>query len=483
MSKVFDGPRSAALEGLALEAEGGPEVARRRRLILWTAISANLFGNVGLTGINVALPAIQRSFNLSAVQGNWVVMATMLVMAMFSAPTARFSDLYGRRLVTVVGLWAVVVFSAWSALAGSFASLVAARALSGLGLVAFFTTVTTMVVEAYPKSERGRVLGVAIASVYIGLSLGPVITGFLVEHLGWRALFWFTLAGMIPSMILLHLVPGETPVDQAEKLDVAGAVLWVLAVGFGFSGLASLGRPLAVPALVVGLALGVAFFLKSLRVQAPLLDLRLFLDSRRFTFSSLAAFISYLSSTSVALLLSLYFQYSKGLSPSKAGLLLMAQPVLMALLTPLAGRLSDRIDPGKLASAGMAAILASVLIFAFTFSPETPLVATLGAMALTGAGFALFSAPNSNAIMSSVPTRRLGQASGVITVTRLCGQISSMSVTTLVFGLIIGPGVITPEKHPAFLHAASVSFLLFAPLCLAGILASLARGREPAENM
>jgi MFS family permease len=355
--------------------------------------------------------------------------------------------------------------------------LILFRALTGLGLVSFFTTVTTMVTAAYPAKERGRVLGLTISSVYIGLSVGPIFTGFLVELVGWTGIFWFTVIGMLPPLWLINQVRPDAPPTPDERLDRLGTLLWIVSVALVFIGLASLAKLWGIPVLAAGAVLMVLFVLKTVRSKNPLMDMRLFLDSRRFSFSSLAAYISYLSSTSVIFLLSLYLQYSRGLSPSQAGLFLLAQPVVQAVLTPLSGRLSDRYDAGRLASGGMTVIMACILVFAINISGETSTILLILTMSVTGAGFAFFAAPNSNAIMSAVPRVRLGQASGVITVTRLFGQISSIALITIVFNVVIGPGTITPDKYPAFITASRVCFFIFAPLCLTGVLASLARGR------
>lgn len=451
--------------------------ARQRRLILTTAITANLLGNLGLIGINVALPAIQKEMELSPVSMAWVSLSTMLVMAMFSAPIARFADLVGRRKVTIFGLWMTIIASAGCAVATDFWVLIFFRALTGLGLVSFFTTMTTMVTAAYPPKDRGRVLGLTISSVYIGLTLGPILTGYLVQYWGWPGLFWFTVIGMLPPMYLIYQVRPDEVVASGEKLDKSGAALWIVSVALVFSGLASLGELFALALLIPGLALMVLFAVLASRSKNPILDMRLFFDSRRFSFSSLAAYISYLSSTSVGFLLSLYFQYSRGLSPVEAGLFLIPQPIVQALLTPVSGRLSDRYDAGKLASGGMLVIMTCILVFAIRLSMDTTTILLVATLGMTGAGFAFFSAPNSNAIMSAVPRERLGQASGVITVTRLFGQISSIALITLVFHYVIGPGKITVDKYPSFITASKICFYIFAPLCFTGILASLARGR------
>jgi MFS family permease len=458
-----------------------PEVVRQRRLIIWTAISANFLGNIGLIGINVAAPAISQDMGMSAPQVGWLALATLMTMAMFSAPAARLSDLIGRRKVTVWGLWIAIIGSALGAVSVNPLMLLISRGVTGLGLVAFFTTVTTMVAHVYPPEQRGRVLGLVISSVYIGLSVGPLLAGYLVEYLGWPALFWFTVIGLIPPLILIYMVRPDIPPLPDEKMDGRGTVLWACSVALIFSGLASLGLNLSLAAIFLGAVLMYFFIVRSIGSSSPILDMNLFKDSRRFSFSSLAAYISYLSSFSVSFLLSMYLQYSKGLKPSEAGLLLISQPLVQAAITPLSGRLSDRYDAGRLASLGLGIILMATLVYAVNLSAETSNLALILNMGLFGAGFALFSAPNTNAIMGAVPPIRLGQASGTITVTRLWGQISSVALTTMVFTLVIGPGKITPELYPRFIEAAKICFWIFAPLALLGILASLARGRKSAE--
>ncbi|MDR1578710.1 MAG: MFS transporter [Deltaproteobacteria bacterium] len=457
-----------------------PEVIRHRRLVIGTAVSANLLGNIGLVGVNVAAPAISKEMAMSATEVGWLPLAALLTMAMFSAPTARLSDILGRRRVTIYGLWVGILGSAMGALAWSPLSLLISRAITGLGLVAFFTTVTTMAAAAFPPEQRGKVLGITISSVYIGLSIAPLLAGFLVEYLGWASLFWFTVVGLLPSAVLAQLLQKDPPPSASDKMDWPGSIVWMVAVALIFSGLASLGFNLSLVALGLGLILLGFFIARSIASPSPILDMSLFRDSRRFTFSSLAAYISYMSSFSVSFLLSLYLQYSKGLKPSQAGLILVAHPVIQAILTMFTGRLSDRFDAGRLASLGLGVILVAILIFANNLSEATSTLALVLNMGLFGAGFALFSAPNSNAIMGAVPPKRLGQASGVITVTRLLGQISSIALMTMVFTIVIGPGDITPDLYPRFIQAARVCFWIFAPLTILGIGASLARGgRKP----
>ncbi len=451
---------------------------RDRRLILLTAVLANLLGNMGLIGINVGLPGMERELGLSATLMGWVPLSLFMAMAAMAAPGTKLADIWGRRRTTLIGLIFCLISLTLGALAWNPASLLVCRTVTGLGLAVVFTNLTAMAASVHPPQMRGRVLGYTIASVYVGLSLGPVICGYLVAWFSWRAIFWLSALGFLPPLILCLMVRVEQRPARGEKLDWRGALLWVTAVAALFFGLTSITQKPLGPLLAgLGLLLAGAYARLSLASAYPVLDIRLFKSNRRFAFSSLAAFISYSASTGTGFILSLYLQYTKGLTPAQAGLVLMVQPACQALITPFTGRLSDRVDAGLMASTGMAVLGLTLGLLAAKLSPATPLSAFIAMLVALGVGFATFSAPNSNAIIGSVPPGQVGQASGTITATRLCGQVFSIALTTLVFSQIIGPGRITPDRYPAFMEAATVCFTLFTPICLLGVLASLARGK------
>ncbi|MDR2726356.1 MAG: MFS transporter, partial [Candidatus Adiutrix sp.] len=331
-----------------------PATDRDRRLILATSILNSLLGNVGFTGLNVGLPDMERELGLSAVMLGWIPLSLFLPMAAIAAPGARLADLLGRRRTTLAALIAAISGFAICALADGAWTLLAGRSVSGLGLALTFTNLMAMVTSVHPPQKRGQVLGYTISAVYIGLSLGPAVCGYLVGWFGWRSIFWVSALGFLPSLFLVSLVSLEQRPARGETFDGRGAALWVTAVLILFWGLSAITRPAGPPAAVLGFLLAYGYVRHSLKLAQPILDVRLFTRNRRFAFSSLAAFISYSASTGLGLLLSLYLQYNKGLSAAQAGLLLMTQPACQALLTPFAGRLSDRVDPGILASAGMA---------------------------------------------------------------------------------------------------------------------------------
>jgi MFS family permease len=219
-----------------------------------------------------------------------------------------------------------------------------------------------------------------------------------------------------------------------------------------------------------------AFVVWELRVEIPVLDINLFRDNTVFAFSNMAALINYSATFAVGFLLSLYLQYIKGLNPQNTGLILVSQPIVMAIFSPLAGRLSDRIEPRIVASIGMA--LTAIGLFLFTFLNEkTPLEFIVASLILIGFGLALFSSPNTNAVMSSVEKRFYGVASATLGTMRLTGQMLSMGIATLIFAVYVGRVQITPEYYLLFLKSAKAAFVIFAALCFGGIFASLARGK------
>jgi len=451
-----------------------PEVLR---VIFQVALIAAFVTPFMSSTINIALPTIGREFDIDAVTLGWTATAYLLAAAVGLIPFGRLADIRGRKKIFLGGAIVYTASSVLCAAAGSAAVLIAGRALQGFGGAMIMSTGTALLTSAYPPRERGRVLGVNVASTYLGLSLGPVIGGALTQNFGWRSIFWLNV---IPGLVLILLTAaklrGEWADAEGESFDAAGAVLLGLTLILLMLGLSWLPR-LPGAAAVVGAAVGLAAFLhRERRARAPLLDLDLFRRNAVFVFSNLAALINYSATSAVGFLLSLYLQHIKGLSPQKAGFVLIAQPLLMALFSPLAGRLSDRIEPRRLASAGMGVSVLGLVLLSF-LRTGTAVAFVAVSLSVLGFGFALFSAPNTNAVMSSVEKKNLGIASAMLGTMRLTGQMLSMGLTMLLFTAVMGRVRITPDIHARFLVALRVGFLVFAALCVAGVFASLARGR------
>jgi EmrB/QacA subfamily drug resistance transporter len=430
--------------------------------------------------MNVAMPLIGREFGLSAVRLGWVLTAYTLTAAMFLVPFGRLADITGRKRIFALGLGFDIAGATLGALAPSAFLLILARAIQGIGGAMIFGTGVAILTSVYPPGARGRALGLNTAAVYTGLSLGPVIGGFIVHAAGWRTVFLLTIPIAATGLVLATTrLKGEWADARGEGFDLTGAALFgagLVALMYGFSHLPSLSGFGFTAAGLLALAVFVVF---EGRAPFPVLDLRLFRRNRIFAFSNLAALLNYCATAAVAFLMSLYLQYIKGLPPQKAGLVLVAQPIVMAVASPFAGRLSDRAEPRLLASLGMALSAAGLLLFSF-LGPDTSFAAIAASLACLGLGFGLFSSPNTNAVMSSVETRHLGTASATLGTMRLTGQMLSAGLTMMIFALVMGQAAIEPAVYPLFLRATRAAFVFFAVLCFAGVFASLARGDRPA---
>jgi MFS family permease len=396
---------------------------------------------------------------------------------MFLVPFGRLSDLVGRKRVFLYGMAVITVLSLGLALSVSGGMVVVFRFVQGIGAAMVFGTGIALLTSVYPKGERGKVLGINVAAVYVGLSAGPFVGGVITEQLGWRWVFLTIVPlGMMVIGLVLWRLKGDISGARGERFDVPGAVLYSLTITAVLLGFSTLPDATGVALLVAGVLGGVLFFFWGTWVRDPILDVKLFLHNRVFALSNLAALINYSATFAVAFLLSLYLQYVKGLSPQGAGLVILVQPILQAAFSPLAGRLSDKVEPQLVASAGMAVTTLGLALLVF-LTPGTELPAVALALCLLGIGFALFSSPNTNAVMSSVEARNLGVASGTVGTMRLLGQVFSMGIATLLFAVFIGRAQITPGVHGEFMDAVGVAFAIFTVLCFLGIFASMARGK------
>jgi EmrB/QacA subfamily drug resistance transporter len=428
--------------------------------------------------VNVALPAIGGEFTMNALLQGWVATSYLLAAAMALVPFGKIADRFGRRRFFAAGMGAHTLFSLACALAPTGEALIGFRVAQGLGGAMTFATGLAILTSVYPPGERGRAIGITAAATYLGLSLGPVLGGLLTQQLGWRSIFYASVPiGAAAFVLILWKLKGEWRTAPRGRFDLSGSLLYALALPCLMYGLSSLPRLAGVCFLAGGLAGLALFVFRESRAADPVLDLRLFRGNPVFAWSNLAALINYSATFAVTFLLSLYLQYIRALGPQSAGLLLVVQPVLMAALSPLAGRLSDRLQPRTLASAGMLCAAAGLAVFAF-LGPATPLALIAAGLAVLGIGFALFSSPNTNAIMGSVDPRSYGVASATLASMRLVGQMLSMGVALLVFTLFLGSATVIPATHGAFLSATRVAFAVFAVLCFGGVFASLARGQR-----
>jgi len=448
----------------------------RRPTLLVTTLAGFLIPFMG-SSVNIALPTIGKEFSMDAILLSWLTTSYLLTAAMFLVPFGRIGDIHGRKRVFLYGFAIYTLSSVFSAIAPSPLFLIASRVLNGIGACMTFSTGVAILISIFPPEERGKVLGINVAAVYSGLSCGPFLGGLLTYTFGWRSIFLVNVPlGLLIIFLTLLKLQGEWTEAKGEKFDLAGSILsslTLIAIMYGFSQLPGIG---GVGFVLLG-ALGVFVFVKwETRATSPIFHMDLFSKNRVFAFSNLAALINYSATFAVSFLMSLYLQFIKGLNPQEAGMILVSQPLMQAIFSPLAGRLSDRTEPRFVASIGMG--LTALGLFALIFLGQmTTLSYIIGSLILLGLGFALFSSPNTNAVMGSVEKKFYGVASATLGTMRATGMMFSMGMVALIFSVYMGRVQITPSHFPLFLKSVKIAFAVFTVLCVAGIFASHSRGR------
>jgi MFS family permease len=398
-------------------------------------------------------------------------------------PVGRWGDLSGIRRLYKFGMVIFTVSSLLSGFATSGYWLIAMRFLQGIGAAFSSTTGAAILVSAFLPQHRGRVLGMSVSGVYLGLAFGPFFGGFLTQYLGWRSIFFVSSGFGLLITIIGFMFLGKDEVQKTEKakLDFKGTVFYMFGlVGLAY-GSARIPQLLGWSLMGAGIIFLIIFWMLENRSENPVLETKLFTHNRLFAFSNLAALINYSATFSIIFLLSLYLQKVKGLSPRDAGSILVAQPIVMALFSPVTGRLSDKIQPRYLATAGMTMCTIGLAAFAF-LSETTPIVLIIFLLFWVGTGFALFSSPNMNTIMSSVQKNQLGLASGSASTMRVVGQITSMTIATIFFSVLFQKQAVEEVSNDLFLMAQHLGFMTFSLISLAGIYFSFNRGRMTREH-
>lgn len=451
------------------------ETATKRSALIIASMSSFLTPFM-VSSVNIALPSIGEEFKSDAVLLSWVATSYLLAAAVSLVPFGKLADIYGRKKIFMSGQILTTITSLLAAFSISAPMLIVFRLFQGIGGAMVFATGIAILTSVYPPQERGKVLGIAVAAVYIGLSCGPFFGGWLTQHLSWRSIFLVNIPlGVFIIFLIVWKLKGEWIGAEGEKFDFAGSIIYGAAIVALMYGITKLPSGLSIWLILTGILTLAAFIRWETKVPHPVFEVNLFIENRTFSFSCLAALINYSATFAVAFLLSFYLQYIKGLSPQSTGVVLIAQPLVMAFFSPLAGRLSDKVEPRVIASMGMALTTIGLILLTLINSNASLLFIVFSLMIL-GFGFALFSSPNMNAIMSSVDKRFYGIASGSVGTMRLLGQMLSMGIATLIFALFIGRAQITPEYYPVLIKSIKIAFGVFSCLCAGGVFFSLYRG-------
>ena len=455
------------------------ELPTRHRNLILTLILITSFANPFMgSSINLALPAIGSHFGLHAVMMSWVAMSFLLSSAVLMVPLGKIADIIGRKRVFLSGTILFSLSSIFCAMSPSVGLLLASRVLQGAGGAMMFGTNMAIITDIFPANERGKAIGTNVMAVYLGLSLGPLIAGFLVKNWGWQSIFYLTaipVAFVAISMPLLVKTEWKSP--HSEQFDWKGGILYIIAMSAFMYGFSHLPNFWAIILAFISL-IGLYFFVKiEIQSDFPVFDMRLLSHNRLFAMSNLAALLNYAITFAITFMLSLYLQYVKGLNPRDAGLILVIQPAMMVIVSYFSGRMSDVYDPRILASAGMSTITLGLMAL-IPLGTNSSLIYLMVILGVIGIGFGLFTSPNTNAIMGSVEKKYLGVASATVGTMRLTGQMISMGIATLVINIFLGNSKIHAGNLSLFLHSQRTTFIIFVILGILGVWASIARKSE-----
>lgn len=455
-----------------------PEEKTSKKSVLIVATFAAFLTPFLGSAVNLALPSIGKDLNADAISLGWVISSFILSSAIFLLPFGRLADIIGRKKIFSYGILLFTVSTFLIIFSRSITTLIVLRIFQGLSSAMIFGTSLAIITSVFQPGERGRAMGINITAVYLGLSCGPILGGLLTQYLGWRSIFAFLVPFGIVSLILINRKIKTEWADAAgEKFDWGGSLIYGLALSSSMYGFSILPSSFGWICITVGVIMAVFFFIVEKKISNPVFDIRLMLRNRVFAFSGIAALIHYSATSATGFFISLYLQYLKGLDARTAGLIMISQPIAMTLLSPLAGRLSDKKNPGVIASIGMGLTATGLILLCFV-TMTTPNYLIVLLLIMMGVGFGLFSSPNSNAIMSSVEKRHLGVASGVVGTMRMIGQMMSMGIAMMLISLYIGKQSINPSTYPGLISAMKTGFIIFSGLSVCGIFASLARNKK-----
>jgi EmrB/QacA subfamily drug resistance transporter len=421
--------------------------------------------------VNIILPVIRGQFGASVAAVEWVITIYLLVISGLLLSVGRLGDLRGHRSVYATGFLFFLLGSALCGLSPSVAFLVGARGVQAIGAAMLMANSPAILTKSFPAEMRGRALGLQATMTYLGLTVGPSMGGWLANALGWRWVFYINLpVGLAALLLALRFVPRDGGGEARQGFDLRGAITFALGLvalllalnqghAWGWTSPATLG-------LLAGSVILLLAFLRTERtVPAPMLDLSLF---RRRTFSASAgsALLNYVCVYTMLFLLPFYLLQVRGLSTAQAGLLLIAQPVAMALVASLSGSVSDRIGTRLPSMLGMG-LLAVGLWLLSSLAADTPDLAFVLKLGTAGLGIGIFVSPNNSALMGAAPAHRQGIAAGTLALARNVGMVLGVAFAGAIYTTVLSHGA--AGEASAILESMRVAYLLAAGIAVAGM--------------
>ncbi len=453
-----------------------------RYLVLCVVCLGSCLSPLSVAAVNVAIPSLASALQANAVLVSWLPTVFLLSNVALMLPFSKLADNYGRKRIYAIGLATNASASLGAFLSPSIEWILFFRLIQGAGSAMIFGTGMAIITSVFHARERGLPLGLNTASVYIGLTIAPALGGLVTQSFGWRAVFLLPVPFALMLLAVIYLfLRTDWRRDQHSSFDWVGAVIfaaWTVVLVIGLTRLPSWQ---GVVMLIIAAMLLLTFIRQQSRSPEPLIRVQLFTESRLYSFSLASASLMYAATFPLNFLLSLYLQYIRGLSPLESGQVLLVQAFTMAMLAPFAGKFSDHVQPRIISTLGCISVAAGFMMLSqLSFNTDTFYVSA--SLVFVGMGFGLFSAPNHNAIMSSVPADDVGVAAATISLSRVSGNLIGISLINLLVHLMLGDNQITAELYPILLTTIRYAVTLAMVFVFLATTLSASRGRIPGEH-
>ncbi len=447
------------------------EVESRRWWVLAAIGIGTFMSALDASVVNTILPVLRRDLHTSIAGIEWVATVYLLVVSALLLGVGRAGDLRGQKRMYISGFGLFVTGSALCGAAPTAETLIGMRALQAIGASMLYANSPAILTKAFHPSERGRALGAQATFTYLGLTAGPSLGGWLAHAFGWRSVFYLNVpVGLLGAFIGWRVIADDRPLATAEPFDWTGAGLFASgltallvslnqAPAWGWTG------PRTIVLFAASVVILAAFVVTERRRPSPMLDPALF-RSRIFSAATLSALANFICLYSILFVLPFVLIQARGLNTQQAGLVLIAQPVIMAIVAPFSGALSDRLGSRVFATAGMLILGGGIAILASLVRAGSS-ASIVGALAVVGFGMGLFASPNNSSIMGAAPRNRQGVAAGVLATARNVGMVLGVGISAAVFEtVVVHAGGIS--HLPAVVSGARMSFAVAAGVAVLG---------------
>ncbi len=461
--------------------ENDPDPRYKWRAMLVVSIGT-FMATLDASIVNLALPTLKDYFNTDIATIEWVMLSYLLTVTTLLLTLGRLSDMYGRKPIFLAGLLIFTLGSGLCSLSASAGQLIAFRVVQGLGAAMLMANSTAIITDVFPHTERGKALGLIGTVVSIGYITGPVLGGFLIDRMGWQSIFYINIpVGLLGTVYALKTLKSDQ-LHDGQKFDTRGAFLMFMSLislvlvitkgqVLGWDSPAIIGISLLFAVFLVG------FLMVEKRADQPMVELSLF-QNRPFSASNASGFLSFTAMFAVIILMPFYMDEILGYSPEHMGMVFVAIPLVMALVAPVSGWISDRTNSFLLSSLGMAVTCMALLLLG-NLDQDATFFDIVVRMGMIGLGMGLFQSPNNSIVMGSVPKERLGIAGGMLAMIRNLGMVTGIAIS----GAVLTSGIQSNQAaglvyEAAFLGGFHDAFMVAAVICSVGIITSLMRGKS-----